>query len=181
MNKSKKKNINKTKVKSLKKKEYYNNKNGMMTYIWGPPLWHFLHTMSFNYPVEPTEKDKKYYKDFIKSMEKILPCKYCRDNYKSNLKNVPLNSNALKNRENFSRWMYDFHNEVNRRLNKPMHYKSYEEVRYLYETLRARCGKDTKNIELGCTNPIDKIKKKCVLYIVPKEKKCNSFNCKIKY
>ena len=160
--------------------DYYNSKDGMMTYIWGPPLWHFLHTMSFNYPVDPTEEDKVNYKQYIMSMGKILPCKYCRDNFKKNIKSVPLNKSSLKNREAFSKWMFDFHNEVNKSLKKPIH-KDYYKVREIYESFRARCGKDSKKIELGCTNPIDKVKKKCVLYIVPKEKKCNSFNCKIKY
>tara|TARA_B100001094_G_C18177830_1_gene798953 strand:- start:1752 stop:2282 length:531 start_codon:yes stop_codon:yes gene_type:complete len=170
------KNRNYTNKKRTKSKEYYNDKNGMMTYIWGPPLWHFLHTMSFNYPVNPTDKDKEYYRNFIKSMGKILPCKYCRDNYKINLKNVPINQTALKNRENFSKWMFNFHNEINKQLKKPIH-KNYNEVRDLYETFRARCGKDNQKIELGCTDPVNKIKKKCVLFIIPKNHKCKSFNC----
>jgi predicted NAD-dependent protein-ADP-ribosyltransferase YbiA (DUF1768 family) len=31
----------------------------MLTTIWGPSQWHFLHTMSFNYPVKPTPEQKK--------------------------------------------------------------------------------------------------------------------------
>ena len=158
--------------------DYYKSNDGMMTYIWGPPLWHFLHTMSFNYPVNPSDTDKENYKNYIMSMGKILPCKYCRDNFKDNIKNVPLYKNgALKNRENFSKWMFDFHNEVNKQLGKPIH-KNYNEVRDMYETFRARCGNNNNSKkELGCTNPINKIKKKCVLYILPKNKKCKSFNC----
>ena len=26
--------------------------------IWGPHLWFSLHTISFNYPLKPTENDK---------------------------------------------------------------------------------------------------------------------------
>ena len=33
----------------------------MVTSIWGPPMWHYLHTMSFNYPVNPTQDDKKHF------------------------------------------------------------------------------------------------------------------------
>ena len=47
------------------KKEDYNSNNGMLTTVWGPPLWHFLHLMSFNYPVNPTKKQKRDYKRFI--------------------------------------------------------------------------------------------------------------------
>ena len=61
-----KKNIIK-KNKSNKKtftKKHYNSGDGMMTRIWGPMCWTFLHTMSFNYPVNPTSEDKKHYKDY---------------------------------------------------------------------------------------------------------------------
>ena len=36
----------------------YQSDNGMITYIWGL-LWHFLHIMSFNYPVNPEEYNEK--------------------------------------------------------------------------------------------------------------------------
>ena len=56
------------KNKSLKRvfsKKDYNSGDGMLTSVWGPPMWHFLHTMSFNYPVDPTDEDKKNYRDYI--------------------------------------------------------------------------------------------------------------------
>ena len=40
----------------------YNSGDGMLTTVWGPSLWHYLHTMSFNYPNQPTKKDKENYK-----------------------------------------------------------------------------------------------------------------------
>ena len=44
-------------IKTYTKQEY-NSNSGMLTSVWGPSLWHFLHTVSFNYPVNPTKKDK---------------------------------------------------------------------------------------------------------------------------
>ncbi len=38
-------------------KNDYNSGEGMLTSVWGPNLWHVMHTMSFNYPVNPTEQD----------------------------------------------------------------------------------------------------------------------------
>ena len=75
----------------------------MLTSVWGPNLWHVLHTISFNYPVKPTEKDKKRYMNFIKSLQYVLPCRYCRDNLKKNLKVVKLNKSVMKNRDTFSK------------------------------------------------------------------------------
>ena len=57
---------NKTQKKTQKKHRFtlkqYNSKDGMMTSIWGPSMWHTMHTISFNYPVKPTKEDKKNYK-----------------------------------------------------------------------------------------------------------------------
>lgn len=74
------KKINKT--KRVYSSNDYNSGDGMLTSVWGPSMWHFLHIMSFNYPNNPTNEDKKHYKDFILSLRDILPCKYCRINLK---------------------------------------------------------------------------------------------------
>jgi hypothetical protein len=59
----------------FKKGDFYSG-DGFQTLIWGPPMWHFLHTMSFNYPVNPTQEDKEHYRDFVLSLQHVLPCKY---------------------------------------------------------------------------------------------------------
>ena len=50
---------NKTKKKYIFTKKDYISGDGMQTNIWGPAMWHYLHTMSFNYPIEPTPENKK--------------------------------------------------------------------------------------------------------------------------
>ena len=40
----------------------------MLTSVWGSALWHVLHTISFNYKVNPTNEDKMNYKIFIESL-----------------------------------------------------------------------------------------------------------------
>ena len=51
---------------SVFKKEHFDSGDGMLTLIWGPPLWHTLHTISFNYPVKPNKDDKDNYYVFLK-------------------------------------------------------------------------------------------------------------------
>ena len=75
---------NKTKKRVFTKKDY-NSGDGFLTSVWGPAMWHYLHTMSFNYPVNPTPEDKKHYRDFIINLQYVLPCKYCRMNLTNNL------------------------------------------------------------------------------------------------
>jgi len=179
------------------KKEDFNSNDGMLTTVWGPSLWHSLHTISFNYPVKPTRNDKKNYKRFIMDLKYVLPCGKCRKNLPKNLKKVPLNNKALKNRENFSRWMYELHEQINYMLGKKSGL-SYDDVRERYEHFRARCTQpiDTKIMivkkvkkkrkrktkkekrkekEQGCTEPLFGEKSKCIIKIVPKKEKTPTF------
>lgn len=160
--------------------EEYDSNEGMLTAVWGPSLWHFLHTLSFNYPVKPTKEDRQHYKEFIYSLQHILPCRYCRENLKENLKTVCFNDECLKNRESFSRAIYDLHNHINVMLGKKK-YKTYEQVRDCYENFRARCKLPVKTLkknkkEKGCVNPLYGVKSKCIINIVPKTCKKNTFH-----
>ncbi len=163
----------------------FNSNDGMLTSVWGPPLWHVLHTISFNYPVNPTREQKQQHKNYIKSLSHVLPCGACRKNLKKNLLECKLTDHCLKNRNAFSRWMYRLHEKVNTMLGKKSNL-TYEDVKNRYENFRARClnvGKNSK-IERGCTDPLTGVKSKCVLVIVPKDTKCESLNvnekCKLK-
>jgi hypothetical protein len=77
MTKTRKNNNIKIKNKSNQNRVFtkkdYNAGDGMLTSVWGPPMWHYLHTMSFNYPVNPTPEDKKHYRDFVLNLRYVLP------------------------------------------------------------------------------------------------------------
>jgi len=154
----------------------YKSGEGMLTTVWGPSLWHFLHTMSFNYPIEPTKEQKNYYMKFILSLKNILPCKYCRINLTKNFKVVPLKMSSMKNRESFSRYVYTLHEHINKMLGKKSNL-TYDDVRERYEHFRARCTvKKVVKVEKGCTESLYKGEKsKCVIKIVPQSRKCNTF------
>ena len=151
--------------KDVYSQDEYNSGDGMLTTVWGPPMWHYLHTMSFNYPVEPTEEEKRDYMNFVLSLQNVLPCKYCRINLKTNFKQLPLTMVAMKSRDSFSRYIYNLHELVNKMLHKKSNL-TYKMVRNKYENYRARCLNKTKK-EHGCTNPLKGKKYKCKLNIVP--------------
>ena len=162
-------------------KDFVSN-DGFLTTVWGPPMWHFLHTMSFNYPVHPSAADKRNYGAFITGLQHVLPCKYCRVNLKTNLKNHPLRACHLANREAFSKYVYDLHEIVNKLLGKNSGL-SYCDVRERYEHFRARCtddpkprmikpqnkNKTQKRAHKGCTEPLYGTYSKCVMKIVPQD------------
>lgn len=174
------------KKRTFKKKEYSSG-DGMLTTIWGPSMWHYLHTMSFNYPVNPSKEDKKHYRDFILNLQYVLPCKYCRQNLKTNLKANPLTMADMANRDKFSRYIYKLHETVNKLLGKNSGL-TYCDVRERYEHFRSRCTKDDKpkilklskaktlkkEKEKGCTEPLYGKKAKCIIKIVPQEEKCKT-------
>jgi hypothetical protein len=177
---------------SVFNKEHYNSGDGMLTAVWGPPMWHSLHTISFNYPVNPSKEQKDNYYQYFKSLEHVLPCRYCRENYKENLKTLKFSKAHFKDRDSLSRFVYKLHEMVNKNLGKKSGL-SFTQVRDRYEIFRARClNDDSKNtptvkeskIEKGCTDPLYGVKSKCVMNIVPKSSKKETLTinekCKIK-
>lgn len=182
------------KTKKLYSKNDYESNNGMLVSIWGPSAWHFMHTISFNYPVYPTCNDKQNYRKYILNLVNILPCGKCRKNLKENFKLLPLKMINMQNRDTLSRYVYDLHELVNDMLGKESGL-SYEQVKERYEHFRARCSvskgigemlpkiknytrkRDIQiNSEKGCTEPLVGEKAKCILKIVPEKKKCKTFS-----
>lgn len=176
---------NKTKKRTFTKNDFSSG-DGMMTKIWGPALWHYLHTMSFNYPVKPTAADKKHYRDFIINLQYVLPCKYCRMNLTNNFKKKPLQMCHMASRDTFSRYIYELHETVNKMLLKKSHL-TYSDVRERYEHFRSRCTEEKPKLftfkktttrrkkEKGCTEPLYGKKSKCVISIVPQEDRSDTF------
>ena len=196
MTKTRKNKINNNKTRKKRvfgKKDFYSG-DGMVTKIWGPVAWTLLHTISFNYPVNPTLEQKHQYRDFILSLQNVLPCGTCRKNLVTNFKQLPLTMDDMENRETFSRYIYNLHELVNRMLKKKSGL-TYCDVRERYEHFRARCTHEKpklypnfvkidfdkkgnivedKNSEKGCLEPLYGKKAKCVIKIVPQTQKGES-------
>jgi hypothetical protein len=163
----------------------YQSNDGMLTSVWGPSMWHYLHTMSFNYPVNPSCTEKERYRNFILSLKYVLPCGKCRNNLCKNLQKLPLNLSHMKSRATFSKYIYDLHELINDMLGKKSRL-TYEQVKERYEHFRSRCTKSVKEMkkrttvknlekkEKGCTEPLYGEKSKCRLRIVPQTEKCES-------
>jgi len=156
-----------------------NANNGMMTKVWGPPGWFFLHTVSFGYPVDPDNFDsengnppettKNNYANFFKNVGDILPCKYCRESYKDFIKELPPD---VTNRDSIVEWLWTIHNKVNDKLGDKYSDASLKQIKERYERYRARCNK--KQVAKGCSVPLSG-RKMCseinVLYCDDKNRK----------
>ena len=142
----------------------------MMTNVWGPPGWVFLHCITMGYPnkIDPKNKQhlsrKKNTKIFFNSLGHILPCKYCRKSYLEYVHQKPIDKH-LNTRKKLAKWFYDIHNKVNQKLGVPKcDIPSFKEFYQKYETYRAKCKQTTKKQrkerkEKGCINPKDGIPK----------------------
>lgn len=180
---------NKTKKHRVFKKNDFYSGDGFLTTVWGPTQWHMLHTISFNYPVNPTSEQKHQYRNYILSLQNVLPCGACRKNLTNNFKKLPLTMQHMKSRDTFSRYIYNLHELVNKMLKKKSNL-SYCDVRERYEHFRARCtdpkpkvfqlsdfkrtNKKRSKKEKGCTEPLYGKKARCILNIVPQEEKGQS-------
>jgi hypothetical protein len=98
---------------------------------WGPVIWHALHYITLGYPNNPTEDNKKKYKQFFTLLSDTIPCSICANHYSENLLIMPLDDKVLENKESLIKWLIDFHNVVNEKNKKPI--IKYEDARKMIE------------------------------------------------
>lgn len=103
--------------------------------VWGPFFWHTIHIAALGYPQQPAYNDKKAMRDFIESLQTIIPCPICRQHYVSHLGKLPITA-SLDSRADLFRWTVDLHNDVNEMLGKRK-YTETEVIQY-YTRLGAR-------------------------------------------
>ena len=150
---------------NIRDNSLYESNDGFSTSIWGPSVWHFLHTISFNYKMNPTEEEKNQYSEFLLSLGNVLPCRVCRQHFPENLVTAKFKRSVMKNRHTFSRFIYRLHRVVNERHHKKKLPVKYYKLRDNYELFRAKCSPG-----IGCVLTPDYIKSKARIEIAPAEK-----------
>jgi hypothetical protein len=90
----------------------------MLPSIWGPHLWFMMHVISFEYPLNPTEYDKRIYHDFYTTLKEVIPCDLCKKHYRDFITKYPLTPH-LDTRDTLVKWVISIHNFVNSSLGKP--------------------------------------------------------------
>jgi hypothetical protein len=100
--------------------------------IWGPQFWYIMHVVSFEYPENPSEYDKRAYYMFYQSIGDILPCDDCKKHYKHFFNIFPIQTH-LDSRSNLIKWVVQIHNFVNEQTNKQV--LTLSEVLSIYKTL----------------------------------------------
>ena len=98
---------------------------GIDTLYWGPSGWQLFHLIAFRSP---------HPKKVLSELNKILPCRFCRESSTEFMKELPLKGDVGK-------WLYDLHNKVNNKL-------------------RTQCKDDPKVIDPGPDPSFEDIKEK---------------------
>ena len=95
----------------------------MNTNAWGPCAWRWLHSLTFT---PSTKSEEKYRTLLFQLLQFIFPCKYCRMSYSRFIKDNP-----TKTGENRQKWLFDIHNLVNNKLDKPL--GTFKDIRKRYQ------------------------------------------------
>lgn len=102
------------KENNKKKIKNKNEVEGLFTMAWGPAQWESLHNITFNYPYNPSNRDKKNYYKYFMALSEVLPCCICKKHYKEHIlsgKHI-LDKKVFKNRETLTKWLYELHKHV---------------------------------------------------------------------
>ncbi len=100
---------------------------GVYPCVWGPHQWNMLHTIAVAYPDQPDADRQKSSLNYLHSMCENLPCPGCSHHCNEYLQTHPP---QVGSNESFFAYTVDFHNEVNRRLQKEQW--SYSRARETY-------------------------------------------------
>ena len=88
--------------------------------ILGNKTWNFLHTLADGLPDKLTKKESKEFKKFLLYLSKIYPCEECQIFFAKYIDKFNI---AFSDRILISKYLVDFHNIVNIKLNKPIYFK----------------------------------------------------------
>ena len=103
-----------------------------MTAIWGPLGWMTLHSVSTLYPDQPTQAEKALMSTWLDMFRDTITCVHCRSHFTEMLATYKTQYPMMLNsRQDFAIAVFRMHNNVNRRLSKPI----YDSVEKCMETL----------------------------------------------
>lgn len=89
----------------------------LSTKEWGPSTWSYLHLQASYYPAKPTAEERERKLALFQSVMNNIPCHTCKREAVAWCEKHPL-ENAMHNGCKLSEWTLNFHNSVNKRLNR---------------------------------------------------------------
>lgn len=97
---------------------------------WGPATWAFIHTLSVSIKPDKIHIIGPEMFAFIIRIFNNLPCPSCSEHAKAYINKLMKDQSFIKDKQKFINAMYIFHNDVNKRLKKPLY--KYEAINNTY-------------------------------------------------
>lgn len=98
----------------------------------GRHSWALLHSIAASIPTSPSKEQRNKLEEFLELFAELYPCKICSSHFKEILKENPIRHSS---REDFVYYLCELHNNVNRKLGKPIH-----DCKSAFEVWGGDCG-----------------------------------------
>jgi hypothetical protein len=85
--------------------------------VWGSNIWSLFHGLSYKIREDRFLYHRERLIYIVKSICSTLPCPDCSKDATNLLNNT--NFNNIRTKEDFKQFIFNFHNSVNKKLNKP--------------------------------------------------------------
>ncbi|KLO15085.1 hypothetical protein SCHPADRAFT_927368 [Schizopora paradoxa] len=86
----------------------------------GQAAWKLMHTMTLRYPENPTSDEREALKAYFHLQARLYPCGECAAEFQQLLVKLPPQLRKTSSRRSAALWLCHVHNEVNKRLEKPI-------------------------------------------------------------
>lgn len=102
----------------------------------GRSSWTLLHSMAATYPTSPSPAQQADVVGFVKLFSRLYPCWVCAEDFQAYIRKDPVRAGS---RGEFGTWLCDAHNDVNKKLGKPLFDCSRWEERWRTGWKDGRC------------------------------------------
>jgi len=93
--------------------------NNIKPYFWGPHYWRTIFSMGASYPENPDSNFIRIVKNYMLSLQILLPCQSCRVSYIEYGTQIDTdleNNNNYSSKDNFVEFIYKIRNKINEKL-----------------------------------------------------------------
>ena len=117
---------------------------------WGPVFWRLLHGLGEHSGTVGMHRlradEMRAWKSMLTQLDRALPCEHCRQHLKEYIARHPVSipDNYEQFRPYIRRWLYDLHEDVNRRLGKASF--PFESIDLVYKNVNLRGTYDVLSI-----------------------------------
>ena len=86
--------------------------------IWGPNIWYFFHALAEKINKDKFIENKTNLVELVKIICSNLPCPECSIDAKEIINKT--NFNVINTKDDFKKYIFNFHNHVNKKIGNPI-------------------------------------------------------------